>query len=114
MSARLTIFPDRATRRARRLSLPEIEDVAGQIADLARSSAPVLTGAYRNRIGVEVEGRGRIVRASARVAHVEVRLSQHGAERATGRFSFAIMDQAGAERLLERPLPEPWLRFCRG
>lgn len=56
MSARLTIFPDRATRRARRLSLPEIEDVAGQIADLARSSAPVLTGAYRNRIGVEVEG----------------------------------------------------------
>lgn len=65
------------------------------------------------RIGAEVEGRGRITRASARVVHVEVHLTQGGASCLTATLAFAILDRAGAENLLGRRLPEAWLRFCR-
>lgn len=65
------------------------------------------------RIGLEVEGRGRIVRETSRVVHVGVRLAQGGADALTGELGFAILDRAGAERLLGGPLPEAWLRFCR-
>jgi acyl-coenzyme A thioesterase PaaI-like protein len=66
------------------------------------------------RIGVEVEGRGRISRASSRVAHVEVRLTQAGVECLTATLAFAILDRSGAESLLGRSLPDAWLRYCRG
>jgi acyl-coenzyme A thioesterase PaaI-like protein len=65
------------------------------------------------RIGVEVEGRGRIVRETSRVVNVGVRLLQGGAEALTGELTFAILDRSGAERLLGGPLPEAWVRYCR-
>ncbi|AKT42918.1 PaaI family thioesterase [Chondromyces crocatus] len=65
------------------------------------------------RIGVEVEGRGSITRHTSRVAHVAVRLAQGGVDTLSGEFVFAILDQAGAERLLGGPLPEAWRRFSR-
>ena len=30
-----------------------------------------------------------------------------------GAFTFALVDEAGAERILGGPLPEAWKRFCR-
>ena len=65
------------------------------------------------RIGVEVEGHGSILRHSSRTATIAVRLSQGGVDALTGEFTFAILDQAAAERLLGGPLPEAWRRFSR-
>lgn len=65
------------------------------------------------RIGVEVEGRGKIEEESSRIVKVAVRLAQGGADAFTGSFTFALLDRAGAERLLGGPLPEAWQRFAR-
>lgn len=65
------------------------------------------------RIGVPVEGRARIARETNRVVTSAVRLVQDGADAFTGEFSFVLVDQSGAERLLGGPLPEAWKRFCR-
>jgi acyl-coenzyme A thioesterase PaaI-like protein len=65
------------------------------------------------RIGVELEGRGRVARASSRVAHVNVRLVQSDVECVAATLAFAIMDRAGAEALLGQSLPDAWRRFCR-
>lgn len=65
------------------------------------------------RIGVEVVGRGEVVRSSARTARVAVALRQHDAQVMTGEFAFALLDEGGAERLLGGPLPEAWRRFAR-
>ncbi|CCW14605.1 hypothetical protein [Rhodococcus aetherivorans] len=56
MAARITIYHERARREARELSLDGRIDIAQQAANDARSSAPVYTGAYRDGIGVSVEG----------------------------------------------------------
>ena len=65
------------------------------------------------RIGVPVEGRARILKETSRVVTVGVRLAQEGADALTAELVFALMDRAGAERLLGGPLPEAWQRFCR-
>ena len=65
------------------------------------------------RIGVEVVGRGRIVRDVGRVLEIAVGLSQEGAEALSGDFTFALLDESGATRLLGAPLPESWKKFCR-
>jgi uncharacterized protein (TIGR00369 family) len=65
------------------------------------------------RIGVPLEGRGRIVRETSRIVHAGVRLVQEGVDVCTGEISFVLMDQTGAERMLGGPLPEAWKRFCR-
>ncbi len=65
------------------------------------------------RVGAEVVGKSRIVKGGSRIVRVGVTLSQGGADMFTGEFGFALMDQAGAERLLGGPLPEAWLRFTR-
>jgi acyl-coenzyme A thioesterase PaaI-like protein len=65
------------------------------------------------RIGVELEGRARIFRETSRTVRVDVRLLQSDAEACTGEFSFVLMDQSGAERMLGGPVPEAWKRFCR-
>lgn len=65
------------------------------------------------RVGVEVEGRGRIVHDTPRTAQVAVRLLQGGVETLTGELTFAILNRAGAERMLGGPLPEAWRRFAR-
>jgi acyl-coenzyme A thioesterase PaaI-like protein len=65
------------------------------------------------RIGVEVEGRGRIVSDAGRVLKVEVVLRQAAVDVFIGTFTFALLDRSGAERLLGRALPDAWQRFCR-
>lgn len=53
---RITIFHETAIREAARLSTPEREQIAERIAADAKSSAPVVSGRYRNGIHVTVEG----------------------------------------------------------
>ena len=72
----------------------------------ARLQAPV-------RIGVEVVGRGRISSETSRVVKLGVDLLQVDRVVFRGDFTFALLDRRGAERVLEAPLPEAWLRFCR-
>jgi hypothetical protein len=52
----VTVFPDEAVREARRLSTEDRVQIAEQIADDARATAPVLTGAFQSGIDVEVNG----------------------------------------------------------
>ena len=66
------------------------------------------------RVGTEVLGRGRIVKETARVLTIEVVLAQQEERAFSGEFTFVLLDQAGAERLLGGPLPEAWARFARG
>lgn len=65
------------------------------------------------RIGRPVEGRARIVRESARLVDVEVRMIQDGVDCFTSEMTFVILDQAGAEKMLGGPVPESWQRFFR-
>jgi acyl-coenzyme A thioesterase PaaI-like protein len=65
------------------------------------------------RIGVEVIGRGRIVRDGARLVGVGVELLQRDARVFQGDFTFVLLDEQGAERLLEGQLPEAWRKFAR-
>ncbi len=65
------------------------------------------------RIGHEVTGVGRITRDGRRVVQVGITLHQKGEEAFTGDFTFALLDVAGAERLLETELPDAWRKFCR-
>lgn len=55
-SIRVTVFPEQAIAEARRASTPDRIDIAHQIAGIAKSDAPVLTGHYRDGIHVEVNG----------------------------------------------------------
>jgi len=64
-------------------------------------------------VGREVLGTGRILEDSQRVVKVEVVLEQGGASTYRGTFTFAVLDQRGAERILGSPLPEAWAKFCR-
>jgi acyl-coenzyme A thioesterase PaaI-like protein len=66
------------------------------------------------RIGVLVEAEGRIVRESSRVLEVEVRLMQHTETVYKGTFTFVLLDEAGAEKLLGGPLPAEWRSLARG
>jgi acyl-coenzyme A thioesterase PaaI-like protein len=65
------------------------------------------------RVGVEVVGRGTILRDSSRVLKIATTLTQSGEVAFEGTFNFVLLDQSGAERLLDAPLPEAWKRFCR-
>jgi len=65
------------------------------------------------RIGVEVEGTGRIVKDNPRVVRTMVELHQDGALCYHGEFTFALLGESAAEQLLDRPLPEQWKRFAR-
>jgi acyl-coenzyme A thioesterase PaaI-like protein len=65
------------------------------------------------RIGVEVVGRGRIERGARRVVRTSVELSQGEATVFAGAFTFALLDEKGAEQMLGGPLPEEWRRFAR-
>jgi acyl-coenzyme A thioesterase PaaI-like protein len=65
------------------------------------------------RIGQPVEGRGRIVKESTRIARTEVVFVQQEAEAFRGEFTFALMDEKAASQLLGMSLPEAWKRFCR-
>lgn len=65
------------------------------------------------RVGVEIEGRGRIAKPGTRVVDVEVTLAQEGTTVYTGELRFVLLDARGAERMLGAPLPEAWKRFSR-
>jgi uncharacterized protein (TIGR00369 family) len=65
------------------------------------------------RLGREVEGRARILRETHRVVRIAVELRQEGALAYAAEATFALLDRGGAEKLLERPLPEAWQRYCR-
>jgi hypothetical protein len=56
MGARVTVFTAQALAEAARLSTPKRVQVAQEIAAEAQADAPVLTGAYRNGIEVQVDG----------------------------------------------------------
>jgi acyl-coenzyme A thioesterase PaaI-like protein len=65
------------------------------------------------RIGVPIAGRGTIETSSARIVKVKVALTQNDAHAFQGDFTFALLDEAGAEKLLGEKLPEAWRRFAR-
>lgn len=64
------------------------------------------------RIGMEIEGRGSLLKATARVVQTEVTLSQGGEERASADLRFILVDEKGAEAMLGKPLPKKWRRFA--
>lgn len=66
------------------------------------------------KIAVPCEGRGRITGPVRRITDIEVRVLQEGEVAFTGAFRFAILDRAGAEKLLGGPIPDAWERFTRG
>lgn len=65
------------------------------------------------RIGQPVACVGTLQAQSTRVVKVAVELSQAGAVAFTGEFTFALLDEGSAERLLGTKLPEAWRRFAR-
>ena len=65
------------------------------------------------RIGVEIVGRAKIIKDLRRLIDVEVALEQQGETMFTGTFRFVVLDEQGAAKMLGRPIPEEWKRFCR-
>lgn len=65
------------------------------------------------RIGAPVSCVGTILSQSSRVVKVKVELAQADAVVFTGELTFALLDEASAERLLGTKLPESWRRFAR-
>ncbi|MBK7861136.1 MAG: PaaI family thioesterase [Archangiaceae bacterium] len=65
------------------------------------------------RVGQEAQGFGRVVKESSRVVRVQVRIEQNGAECFDGLLTFVLLDRAGAEKLMGRPLPDAWAQFAR-
>ncbi len=66
------------------------------------------------RIGAVVQAEGRIARESSRVLEIEVRLLQQTEPVYKGTFTFVLLDEAGAEKLLGGPLPPEWRSLARG
>ncbi len=73
----------------------------------ARLSKPV-------RVGAEVEGTGRIESETPRFTKIAVDLRQSGAACFKGTFTFAVLDEAAAEKVIGGPLPPAWRRFAKG
>ena len=65
------------------------------------------------RIGQELVASSWIVRDLRRLADIGVQITQDGQDCMTGTLRFVIMDAAGAERLMGRPLSDAWRRFSR-
>jgi uncharacterized protein (TIGR00369 family) len=67
------------------------------------------------RIGIELLGRGRIVRPSRRVVRVGVDIEQGpgGDSCFTGELTFVLLDRGAAEKLMGGAVPESWAPFCR-
>ncbi len=65
------------------------------------------------RTGTELIGRGRVLRDGRRVVTSAVAIEQAGELAFEAELRFALLDAAGAERLLGGPIPESWLRFSR-
>ena len=72
----------------------------------ARLQAPV-------RVGVEVVGRGTIAEEKPRILKIAVALTQQDKTAFRGTFTFVLLDERGAEKLLGGPIPASWKRFAR-
>lgn len=66
------------------------------------------------RIGEELVATGTIVRDTTRVVVSRVVITQGEVVCFEGEYTFVIVDEAGAEKLIGRPLPDVWKRFARG
>lgn len=68
------------------------------------------------RVASEVIGTGSIRKDGERIVVVAVELAQADADKPAfeGEFTFVVLDERGAERMLGGPLPEAWKRFARG
>jgi hypothetical protein len=53
---RITVYAAESISEANHLSTPDRMRIASQIADEARAAAPVLTGAFRDGIGITADG----------------------------------------------------------
>lgn len=68
----MTVYAAQALAEARRLSQPKRVEIAHQVAQLARSTAPVRTGEFRDSIDVESGGdRVAVVNNSERAGYIE-------------------------------------------
>lgn len=65
------------------------------------------------RIGVEVEGKGRIESETPRFTKIAVELHQAGAVCFRGTFTFALLDESAAAKVIGGPLPEAWKKLAR-
>ncbi|MCA9553601.1 MAG: PaaI family thioesterase [Myxococcales bacterium] len=65
------------------------------------------------RIGRELSAVAQLVKQTRRLMTSEVEVRQGEALCFTGTFRFAIMDRAGAERMMGIEMPEAWARFGR-
>jgi acyl-coenzyme A thioesterase PaaI-like protein len=63
---------------------------------------------------LRVDAEGRIVKESSRVLEIEVRLLQQTEDVYKGTFTFVLLDEAGATKLLGGPLPPEWRSLARG
>ena len=68
------------------------------------------------RTGVELEARARILRETSRIVTSHVTITQPSLQPDAcfeGEYTFVVVDEAGAEKLLGRKLPDVWKRFAR-
>lgn len=65
------------------------------------------------RIHMPVIGKGRIESDTARFTKVIVELYQADALCLKGIFTFAVLDENAAEKVIGGPLPEAWKKFAR-
>lgn len=65
------------------------------------------------RIGEEVMGVGRVTKGGTRVVTTAVTITQRGEDAFAASLRFMLVDEAGAEKLLGRPIPDAWRRFSR-
>lgn len=71
MTARVTIFPERAVREATQVARPDLVKIAGMIAGDASGFAPVLTGRYSQSFTVETSQGVRVVSTDDTAIHKE-------------------------------------------
>lgn len=65
------------------------------------------------RTGVETVARAKIEKQSHRVVRVRCDMNQADVTCFSGMFAFAVLDEAAAQKMLGRPLPDSWKRFSR-
>ncbi len=65
------------------------------------------------RIGTLVEGIGTIESETPRFTKISVTLSQEGALCFRGTFTFAVLEESAAEKVIGGPLPDAWKKFAR-
>lgn len=65
------------------------------------------------RIGVALDVQARVTRNLRRIIETEVQVEQAGEARFRGKYAFAIMNKADAERMMGIEMPEAWERFSR-